>query len=57
MYKKYRNKHCMSRITGNNFLRELWPDIKSVTCTGEFAKASLHIMVNAGFLVREFEGD
>ena len=30
--RKYRNQHIVSRLTDNGFLKELWPDVNSVTC-------------------------
>lgn len=32
VYPKYREQHVVSRLTGDGFLKELWPDIDSVTC-------------------------
>lgn len=49
MYKNFRNKGYMSRITGNHFLATFWPDIESVTCANEVSR---HIMANAGFKIR-----
>lgn len=32
VYPKYRKQHIVSTLTGGGFLKDLWPDIDSVTC-------------------------
>lgn len=32
VYPKYREQHIVSTLIGDGFLKELWPDIDSVTC-------------------------
>ena len=53
VYPKYRNQHVVSRLTGNGFLKELWPDIGSVTCANrsEYEKIK-YLSEIAGFYLR-----
>lgn len=53
VYPKYRDQHIVSKLTGNGFLKELWPDIESVTCANrrEYEKIK-YLVENAGFYLR-----
>ena len=54
VYQKYRNQHIVSRLTDNGFLKELWPDIDSVTCAdlNNYDKVK-HLAEIAGYSLRD----
>lgn len=51
--RKYRGQHIVSKLTNNGFLKNLWPDIDSVTCANprEYDKLK-HLAEIAGFTLR-----
>lgn len=53
VYPKWRNQHIVSKLTGDGFLKELWPDIDSVTCANrnEYTKVK-YLAEIAGFYLR-----
>ena len=53
VYPKYRNQQIVSKLTGDGFLKELWPDINSVTCANriEYEKIK-HLAEITGFYLR-----
>ena len=53
VYPRYRDQHIVSKLTGDGFLKELWPDIDSVTCANrrEYEKIK-YLAEIAGFYVR-----
>ena len=53
VYPKFRNQHIVSKLTGDGFLKKLWPDINSVTCANkrEYNKIK-YLVENAGFYLR-----
>ena len=53
VYPQYRNKHIVSRLTDDGFLKELWPDIDSVTCANRFEyEKKKYLAETAGFYLR-----
>ncbi len=52
--RKYRNQHIVSRLTDNGFLKELWPDVNSVTCAdlNNYDKVK-HLAEIAGYSLRD----
>lgn len=53
VYPQFREQHIVSRLTGEGFLRELWPDIESVTCANYFEYDRVkHLAALAGFELR-----
>ena len=54
VFHNYRNQHIVSRLTGNGFLKELWPDIESVTCVNrEEYERIKHLAEIAGFVLQD----
>ena len=53
VYPKYRRQRIVSRLSGNGFLKELWPDIDSVTCANhdEYERVK-YLAEIAGFSLR-----
>ena len=53
VYPKYRDQQIVSKLTGEGFLKKLWPDIESVTCANrsEYQKIK-HLAEIAGFYLR-----
>lgn len=53
VYPKYRGQHIVSTLTGDGFLKDLWPDIDSVTCANreEYSKIK-YLAEIAGFYLR-----
>lgn len=53
VYPKYRNQKIVSRLTGDGFLKKLWPDIDSISCKNllEFYKIR-HLAQIQGFTLR-----
>lgn len=54
VYPKYREQHIVSSLTGDGFLKELWPDIDSVTCANrnEYNRVK-YLAEIAGFKLRD----
>lgn len=53
VYPQFREQRIVSRLTGGGFLRELWPDIESVTCANYFEYDRVkHLAAVAGFELR-----
>ena len=53
VYPQYRNQHIVSRLTDDGFLKELWPDIDSVTCANIFEYEKIKYLAEiAGFYLR-----
>ena len=53
VYQKYRSQHIVSRLTGDGFLKELWPDIDSVTCVNADEYDRIKYLAKiAGFYLR-----
>ena len=54
VYRKYRNQHIVSRLTNNGFLKELWPDIDSVTCANPYNYDKVKYLAEiAGYTLRK----
>ena len=53
VYPKYRDQQIVSKLTGEGFLKKLWPDIESITCANrsEYQKIK-HLAEIAGFYLR-----
>ena len=53
VYTKYRGQHIVSGLTGDGFLKELWPDIDSVTCVnGDEYDRVKYLAEIAGYYLR-----
>ena len=53
VYPKYREQHIVSTLTGGGFLKDLWPDINSVTCANRNEYDRIKYLAEiAGFKLR-----
>ena len=54
VYPKYREKHYLSRIIGDGFLKELWPDVISISSVDSSQNDMIkHLAEISGFDYRE----
>ena len=54
VYPKYRGKHYLSSIIGDGFLKELWPDVRSISSV-DYSQDEMikHLAKISGFEYRE----
>ena len=54
VYPKYRGKHYLSSIIGDGFLKELWPDVRSISSV-DYSQDKMikHLAKISGFEYRE----
>lgn len=53
VFPRFRNQHIVSRITGEGFLKKLWPEIETVTCANkEEYERIKHLAEIAGYSLR-----
>lgn len=53
VYRKFRNQRVVSRLIGESFLKNLWPDIESITCSNvSNYKKIKHLAEIAGYKLR-----
>ena len=54
VYPKYRGKHYLSSIIGDGFLKELWPDVRSISSVDSSQDEMIkHLAKISGFEYRE----
>ena len=54
VYPKYRGKHYLSSIIGDGFLKELWPDVRSISSVDSSQDEIIkHLAKISGFEYRE----
>lgn len=53
VYPRFRDQHIVSKLISDGFLKELWPDIESVTCVNyrEYEKIK-HLAEIGGYYLR-----